>query len=68
MQKSREEILKQDYMSCKDLKMLIPDLGINAIHNFMNEVKQQMIEEGYYIIPSRKLLVATKLVRKKLKI
>lgn len=66
--KTREEILKQDYMSCSDLKILVPDWGINSIHTFMNEMKKQMQDEGYYVIPSKKLLVATKLIRKRLKI
>ena len=64
----KEEILQKEYISAKDIKTLIPDWGIHSIQKFMDEILKEMEEKGYYIIPTKKKLVVTSLVRKKLKI
>ena len=62
----REEILNLDYISAKELKMLVPGWGINSIAKFINEVQADMKEKRLYIPTSKSKLVLTSLVCKKL--
>lgn len=66
--KTKEQILNQEYLTAKDIKTLIPEWGINAIRKFMDLILEEMEEKNYYIIKTKQKLVATELVRKKLKI
>lgn len=63
--KTREEILNQDYMSAKDLKVIIPSLGINKCVEYIKIIQEEMKEKGYFIPQTKEYLVLTKLVRKK---
>ena len=64
--KTREQILNQDYMSAKDLKILIPTLGINNCRNIINEVVIDMRNDGCYVPPGKTIIALTKYVKKKL--
>ena len=63
--KTREEILKQIYMTPKDLKILIPEIGINQCREYIKEIRDEMVEQNMILPSKRNLLVKTKLVRKK---
>lgn len=63
--KTKEEIFTQPYMSAKDLKILIPDLGINKCVKYIGDVQKEMEEKGYFIPQTKTKLALTKLVRKK---
>ena len=63
--KTREEILQQDYMSAKDLKILIPSLGINKCVQYIKAVQIEMMNKNYFIPETKECLALTKLVRKK---
>ena len=63
--KTREEILQQDYMSAKDLKILIPSLGINKCVQYIKDVQIEMMNKNYFIPETKEYLALTKLVRKK---
>ena len=40
--KTKEEIFEQSYISAKDLKMLIPSLGINRCVKYINDVQEEI--------------------------
>lgn len=63
--KTKEEIFEQSYISAKDLKMLIPSLGINRCVKYINDVQEEMKEKGFFVPETKEKLALTKLVRKK---
>ena len=66
--KTKEEILNQTYMTAKDLKILIPELGINKCIKYIKTITEEMAEKGYFVPETRQYLALTKLVRKKFNI
>ena len=64
--KTREEILNQDYMSAKDLKKLIPSLGINKCVQYIKMFREEMKEKNLFIPETKEYLALTKIVRRKL--
>lgn len=66
--KSKEDILKQLYITASDLKILIPTLGKNKCIDYIKEIQKEMIEEGIFVPNSKPLLASTKVFRKKFKI
>ena len=65
MKKTREEILQQDYISAKDLKILIPSLGVNKCVEYIKMIQDEMREKNYFIPETKEYLALTKLVRRK---
>lgn len=63
--KTKEEILDQLYMSAKDLKTLIPEMGLSRCQTCIKEVRVEMENKGYYVPQNKTLLALTKMVRKK---
>ena len=65
--KTKEDILKQDYVTPKDIQVLIPGLNIEACREFIDEIRQEMEHKKLFVPPSTKPKRAlTKLVVKKL--
>ena len=60
-----EEIRKQDYMSANDLVQIIPNLTYDNAIKYINEVRKEMKEKGYFIPVTRPRLALTKLIKKK---
>lgn len=65
--KDRETILNQSYISVSDLQILT-GLGKNKCTEIMNDLKEEMKKDGKFIPLKKKILIPTKLVRKKLSI
>lgn len=63
--KTKEEILEQSYITAQDLKILIPELGINRCVEYIKMIREEMKEKGYFVPDSKQYLALTKLVRKK---
>jgi len=63
--KTKEEILNQSYITAQDLKLLIPELGINKCVDYIKQIRVEMETKGYFVPRGRQLLALTKLVRKK---
>ena len=63
--KTKEEVLEQIYMSAKDLKILIPNLGVNKCVEYIKDVQEEMKEKNYFIPRTKEKLALTKLVKKK---
>ena len=63
--KTKEEILEQPYITAKDLKILIPNLGINKCVEYIKMIQEEMKEKNYFVPQTKQYLALTKLVRKK---
>lgn len=63
--KSKEEILKQLYISPQDLKILIPSMGIQNCTNVIKELREEMEMKKMFVPKSKPLLAQTKLLIKK---
>ncbi len=66
--KTKNEILDQAYISAKDMKMLIPTLGINKCIEYIKDLRKEMEEKQYFVPQTKPLLAHTGLFRKKFKI
>jgi len=64
--KTREEILQQDYISAKDLKILIPNLGVNKCTKYIKMFQDEMREKKLFIPETKEYLALTKIARKRL--
>ncbi len=63
--KTPDEIKKQDYISIKELMILVPNLTYDRARLYINEVREEMRKEGYCIPITRPKLALTKLIKKK---
>ena len=66
--KTKEEILEQTYMTAKDLKILIPNIGINQCRKYISEMIEEEEKKGFFIPKCKTLIIPTKVVRKKFNI
>lgn len=64
--KTKEEILEQLYITPQDLKILIPELGINNCVKVIKQMREEMEKRKIFVPSSKPLLAQTKLVIKKL--
>lgn len=64
--KTKEEILEQPYMSSEDLRVLMPTVGMPLCRDYINEIRCEMEQKGYYVPKTTPRIALTKLVRKKL--
>lgn len=64
--KTKEEILEQLYITPQDLKILIPELGINNCIKVIKQMREEMEKRNMFVPNSRPLLAQTKLVIKKM--
>lgn len=63
--KTKEEILEQLYMSPRDLKILIPTMGMQNCIKTIKEVREEMEIKKIFVPQSKPLLALTKLVKRK---
>lgn len=64
--KTKDEVLNQIYVNVDDLRILIPELNYYKALDIMNEIQDEMKEQNMFIPGTRKKLVSTKLLKKKL--
>ncbi len=63
--KTTEEILKQQYVTATDLMIIIPNLGYNRALNFINEMREEMKQKGYFVPNCKTKVALTKIFKKK---
>ena len=63
--KTKEEILEQSYISPQDLKILIPNIGIENCRNTINVIREEMKEKGLFVPQTIPKIALTKLIRKR---
>lgn len=64
--KTKEEILEQLYITPQDLKILIPELGLNNCIKVIKQMREEMEKRNMFVPNSKPLLAQTKLVIKKM--
>ncbi|MCI6350176.1 MAG: hypothetical protein MR779_04655 [Tenericutes bacterium] len=62
--KTKEQILSQLYISPKDLKILIPELGIHNCQQIIKSIREEMENKNIFVPNSKPILAQTKLVIK----
>lgn len=62
--KTKDEILKQLYLSAYDLQVLIPTMSYNTALNYIKEKRQEMKEKKLYVPEGQTKLALTKLIKK----
>lgn len=55
--KKTEEILKQKYMKPQDLKIVIPSMSLKECRKIIEELRNEMNNEGYFV-PQGKIKIA----------
>lgn len=63
--KSNKEVLEQTYMTARDLQILIPNLGYTTALSYIEDVRQEMKEKGYFVPNGRTKVALTKIIKKK---
>ncbi len=66
IQKTRDEVLNQDYITPQDLKIIMPTLGINNCIEIIREIRNDMKEQNLFVPNSKPLLALTRVAKKKL--
>ena len=66
--KTKEEILNQTYISGKDLKILLPNIGENRCLQYIKDLQEEMKEKNMFIPKAKEYLAHIKLVKKKFNI
>lgn len=63
--KTKEEILNQMYMSAKDLKAMMPEIGIDSCRQYIAEARKEMEEKEYVVPQGKTKLALTKILKKR---
>lgn len=63
--KNVKEILEQCYLTAEDLTIIMPELHINKARKYINDIRDEMEEKGFFVPKSRPYMALTKLVKKK---
>ena len=64
----KKEILNQYYINAKELKMLVPSLGINKCREIIKYARELMKKDGCYELNTKPLIALTDYVVKILKL
>jgi hypothetical protein len=63
--KKTEDVLKQKYMNPQDLKIVIPDMSLKECRNKIDELRNWMEAEGYYVPEGTIKIALTEFVERK---
>jgi hypothetical protein len=63
--KTSEEILKQQYITAKDMQQIIPSLNYLRALKYIDELRIEMKKKGYFVPEGRTKVALTKLFKKK---
>ena len=63
--KTPEEILKQQYITARDIQVIIPKLGYTRALSYIEELREEMKEKNYFVPNGRTKVALTKLFKKK---
>ena len=63
--KTNEEILKQQYITAKDMQQIIPSLNYLRALKYIDELRIEMKKKGYFVPEGRTKVALTKLFKKK---
>lgn len=63
--KTSEEILKQQYITARDMQQIIPSLNYLRALKYIDELRIEMKKKGYFVPEGRTKVALTKLFKKK---
>ena len=61
---TKEEVLNSEYMGAKELKVLMPQIGINGCRTIIDKVREIMKQKNYYVPQGRTHIALTNEVKK----
>lgn len=60
-----KEILNQSYLTAKDLMVIIPKISYQRALKYIDDIRLEMKEKGYFVPEGKTKVALTKLVKKK---
>ena len=60
-----KEILNQGYLTAKDLMVIIPKISYQRALKYIDDIRLEMKEKGYFVPEGKTKVALTKLVKKK---
>lgn len=63
--KTNEEILNQQYITAVDMQQIIPSLAYVRALSYIDELRNEMKNKGYFVPDGRTKVALTKLFKKK---
>ena len=63
--KTPEEILSQQYITARDMQKVIPKLGYTRALSYVDDLREEMKEKGYFVPDGKTKVALTKLFKKK---
>lgn len=63
--KTQDEILKQQYITAKDIQKIIPNLGYLTALSYIEDLQKEMEIKNYFIPKGKTKVALTKLFKKK---
>ena len=64
--KTLEEILDQEYLSAKDMQIIIPNWGYNTARGYIMRIREKMEELHYYVTSGKTKVALTRLIKEDL--
>lgn len=61
---TKEEVLNSEYMSAKELKVLMPQIGVNGCRYIIKQVREIMKSKKQYCPPGKTIIALTSEVKK----
>lgn len=63
--KTPEEILNQQYVTARDIQKVIPKLGYIRALSYVDDLREEMKNKGYFVPNGKTKVALTKLFKKK---
>lgn len=63
--KTNEEILKQQYITARDIQQIIPKLGYIKALKYIDDLREEMKQKNYFVPEGKTKVALTKLFKKK---
>lgn len=60
-----DKILEQKYLTARDLQKIIPKLGYNKALDYIEVVRKEMEEKGYFVPDGKTKVALTRIIKKK---
>ena len=63
--KTQEEILSQQYITARDIQVIIPNLGYIKALSYIEDLREEMKNKNYFVPDGKTKVALTKLFKKK---
>lgn len=65
MDKNIKEVLDQQYLTAKDLMLIIPKLSYRRALEYIDDAREEMKQKNYFVPEGRTKVALTKIIKKK---